>query len=374
MGPQNPICFDKSFGARPRLDRTVVGRLEMNAQDGFEMISRHDQNPYHTPIQESRDLFAAAPNSELKVIPWQRKAAIARACAALPFGGRAYQFLQRRFGRLVSDPTLRLRTAAKLARWVLEAGGSIEGATVLEVGTGHKPIVSLGLALLGAKTVHTMDLHRRLDVQIVRGSLRWMAQNREIIHEHYADLVDSHALDRRLDVLTRHVDEPLECLSALNINYRAPADAVDSGIPYASIDIHLSVTTLEHIPAVGITGIMVEAFRVLTTNGIAVHFIDPSDHFAQTDNTIPLIHFLRYSPQEWDQIASNDFTYCNRLRRSQLTQLLTQLGFRIEREEIVVDSRSVQEIAAGFPLHTSYLGMDPADLSTVEMNVLLRRA
>ena len=134
------------------------------------------------------------------------------------------------------------------------------------------------------------------------------------------------------------------------------------------------MTTLEHIPAVGITGIMAEALRVLSTNGVAVHFIDPSDHFAQTDETIPLINFLRYSPHEWDQIASNDFTYCNRLRRSQLTDMLTQLGFRIEREEIEVDSRSVEEIAAGFPLHSSYLGMDPADLSTVEMNVLLRRA
>jgi hypothetical protein len=187
-------------------------------------------------------------------------------------------------------------------------------------------------------------------------------------------LVDSHGLERRLDVLTRHVDDPLECLAALNINYRAPADAVDSGFPYESIDIHLSVTTLEHIPGIGITGIMAEALRVLSPNGIAVHFIDPSDHFAQMDDTIPLIHFLRYSSQQWDHIASNDFTYCNRLRRSQLTQILRQTGFRIEREEIVVDSRSVQEIAAGFPLHSSYVAMDPADLSTVEMNVLLRRA
>jgi SAM-dependent methyltransferase len=331
------------------------------------------QRPEGTSTYDGQSFSRAVPLVPSKTMPWQRKAAIARLCAALPFGGRAYQFLQRKFGRLTSDPSLRLPTAAKFARWVFDAGGSVEGANVLEVGTGHKPIVAIGLALLGAKTVHTMDLHRRLDIEIVRGSLRWMVQNREIIHDLYADLTGPRALEHRLDVLTRHIDDPLKCLQALNIDYRAPADAVSSGLPPKSIDIHLSVTTFEHIPTVGIAGIMAEARRVLRTSGVAVHFIDPSDHFAQTDDTIPLIHFLRYSPQEWERIANNDFTYCNRLRRSELARLLGHLGFLIEREEVVVDSRSVEEIAAGFPLHSSYLGMDPADLSTIEMNVLLRR-
>jgi hypothetical protein len=305
---------------------------------------------------------------------WQRKAAIARLCAAIPFGRRAYQLIQRRFGRLTSDPSLRLPTAAKIARWVIDAGGSVEGATVFEVGTGHKPIVSLGLALLGAKKVYTLDLHRRLDVRVVRGSLYWIAHHREMIRDLYGDLVDSPALERRLDVLARHADHPFECFRALNVEYRAPADAVASGLPDRSIDIHLSVTTLEHIPPEGITAIMGEAGRILSTNGVAVHFVDPSDHFAQTDDSISLINFLRYSPQEWHEIAGNDFAYCNRLRGSQLTQLLSHSSFRIERQESIVDSRSLAEIKAGFPLHSSYREMEAEDLCTIEMNVLLRHA
>src|SRR3954462_9360740 len=101
------------------------------------------QRPEGTSTYDGQSFSRAVPLVPSKTMPWQRKAAIARLCAALPFGGRAYQFLQRKFGRLTSDPSLRLPTAAKFARWVFDAGGSVEGANVLEVGTGHKPIVAI---------------------------------------------------------------------------------------------------------------------------------------------------------------------------------------------------------------------------------------
>ncbi|MBE9572765.1 MAG: methyltransferase domain-containing protein, partial [Proteobacteria bacterium] len=50
-------------------------------------------------------------------------------------------------------------------------------------------------------------------------------------------------------------------------------------MPDASIDYHISTTVFEHIPGKDIERILNEAKRILKREGIAIHFIDLSDHF-----------------------------------------------------------------------------------------------
>lgn len=72
---------------------------------------------------------------------WQRKAAIMRVCASLPFGDRLYKWGQKRIGCLRPVPMERLPTQVEMAQWLHEQGMTIEGRKFFEVGAGHVPLV-----------------------------------------------------------------------------------------------------------------------------------------------------------------------------------------------------------------------------------------
>jgi len=80
----------------------------------------------------------------------------------------------------------------------------------------------------------------------------------------------------------------------------------------------------------------------------AIHFIDLSDHFKHQDKSITSINFLRYSDEEWDKIAGNEFVYCNRLRASDYLVLFKEAGFDICRHEIQEDEEARKSIRNGF--------------------------
>lgn len=80
-------------------------------------------------------------------------------------------------------------------------------------------------------------------------------------------------------------------LSEVNIVYLAPADAANIGLPDGSVDYHISTTVFEHIPREDIEWILKEAKRILKDDGIAIHFIDLSEHFQHQDKSISTITF-----------------------------------------------------------------------------------
>jgi SAM-dependent methyltransferase len=305
---------------------------------------------------------------------WERKATVARLCAGLPAGDRIYKVIQRRFGGLTGDPADRLPFVPKFAEWITAAGATVQDATVLEVGTGHKPTIPIGFFLLGAKTVYTYDLHRRLDIPLVRQSLRWIVSHRDLIHALLGPFVDGSALDERMGLLRRFAGDPLNCLKEAGIRYVAPADAARTGLEPGSIDLHYSMTTLEHIPAPVITDILREAHRILRPGGLAVHFVDLSDHFSHADGSITAINFLRYSPAEWDRLAGNEFAYTNRLRASELRALYEGAGFRIDAIKQDVDKVSRKALDSGFPVDPAFTSHSAEDLATVNVNAVLRKA
>jgi len=54
----------------------------------------------------------------------------------------------------------------------------------------------------------------------------------------------------------------------------------------ASVDYHISTTVFEHIPKKGVARILKGVKRILKDDGIAIHFIDLSDHFQHQDKSI----------------------------------------------------------------------------------------
>ena len=128
---------------------------------------------------------------------WQTKAKIMKACALLPAGGQLYRLIQKTFGRLRAEPMARIPAQIEMARWILNIGGKIEAKTFFEVGTGHCPIVPIGFFLCGAEHVITVDLHRRLDLGILKKSLVWMVENRDEVCGYYDRLQRGQSLIHR---------------------------------------------------------------------------------------------------------------------------------------------------------------------------------
>lgn len=303
---------------------------------------------------------------------WQRKAAIARICSRLPFGDAIYAQGQKRFGRLRVDPRKRLAMQTEMCRWLRESGRPVEGARFFEVGTGHVPVVPIGFFLAGAAATVTVDLNRRVDWALTGATLQWMADHHQWLGELYLPaIVPTEIFEARLALLQRTCRDPHEFLNAAGIRYLAPQDAAQTSLEPHSIDCHYSVTVLEHIPEPVLRAILREASRLLAPRGVALHFIDPSDHFQHQDSSITAINFLRYSAEEWRRLSGNRFAYCNRLRASDFLALVEDLGFGIARSEATVDPASLDALRSGFKVDAAFTRYGAEDLCTTELKLML---
>jgi hypothetical protein len=130
------------------------------------------------------------------------------------------------------------------------------------------------------------------------------------------------------------------------------------------------MTVLEHVEPEALEGILREARRVLRPGAVALHFVDPGDHFAHADRSISSINFLRYSPAQWRRLAGNEFAYCNRLRASDFLALASRTGLHAVRTEVYVDEAAMAALRGGFPLDESFRRYEAEDLCASSLRVL----
>lgn len=304
---------------------------------------------------------------------WTNKARIMRICGRLPEGGRLYRAIQKKFGRLNVDPMSRLPVQGEMAKRVLESGREIVGRRFFEVGTGHVPVAPIGFFLCGADSVVTVDLHRRMEWGLTRESLEWMAGHRDEVYGALSNAVDEKVFDERFSALIDCQGDPATFFRHAEIEYLAPMDAGHTTLPDKSIDCHFSITVLEHIQKDIIRHIFIEAKRMLKPDGIAVHFVDLSDHFQHQDPSISKINFLRYSEAEWQRIAGNEFAYCNRLRTSDYLELFRRLNFAVVRHETSVDKDSKGAlIQRTIPVNNQFSSYQIDDICSTSLRVLLK--
>jgi SAM-dependent methyltransferase len=305
---------------------------------------------------------------------WKLKAAVQRACAALPLGREAaYYSLQRTFG-LVGDPDVPLmmqRETAMIATELRAHGFDLRDKRVMEIGTGWRVDMPIGLHLCGARSVVTYDLHRYLKPRLVMSAVTALARQRKAVSEIFGEVADPGEVEHRLDRLARAADV-LELFRLAGIEYHAPADATRSGLPSGSVDLHLSYTVLQHVPYPVLVEILREASRVLSSGGLACHHIDLSDQFAQADASISRSNFLRYSDEEWATYSSNQFAYHNRLRVSDYERLYRDAGHQIVGWVTEIDDRSRRELANGFRVADRFRGLTPEVLATDTLRAISR--
>ena len=70
--------------------------------------------------------------------------------------------------------------------------------------------------------------------------------------------------------------------------------------------------------------------------------VDHSDHWQHVDKRISRVNFLKYSDSFFRWTYINSLNYQNRLRHPQYLEMLRKAGFRLVREEHVVDEVSLR--------------------------------
>lgn len=231
-------------------------------------------------------------------------------------------------------------------------GLDLKGRCVLEVGTGHVPLLPLAMWLMGAGRVITIDLNRYVELELVEETLAYLRRHREELVSRFGPLLQP----GRLAALRR----PEDLLAA--IEYQAPADAAATGLAAGSVDLHCSYTVLEHIPPSALQRILAESRRLLAPGGLAVHCVDYSDHFSHGDARLSAIHFLRHSERTWRWLAGHRFMYCNRLRHPEMQALFEAAGLVLQAVDPQHDERVARELPQ-LPLHADFRHWPPEVLA-----------
>lgn len=320
-----------------------------------------------------------APGGEKLVsMNWKIKAFIQKVVALLParLGEPIYYLLQRKLGNLRRvDPFSRFEAGVKMAKLVQKHGGEISDRQVLEIGTGWRVNTALALWLLGTDVV-TVDLNRFLKPELVSEDIRQLVAARGRVEALVAPLELRPDRWEALVCVARTGLRTIEDVWAAlpGITYLAPRDAsrlkeYGEGYFYGSF----TYATLEHIAPQTLQAIFLEVARLSDPQGLGVHMVDHSDHFAHADSAISSVHFLRYTPEQWARIGGNRFAYCNRLRSSEVAAIFKDSGFCLLEVQPRLDVQAAERIEAGLdPLWSGFAALPAHEVAVLDTWYVMR--
>jgi len=283
---------------------------------------------------------------------WRLKACALAVLSRVPAGRRVYLALQAFAGTTQLKADVRLRSAIELVSMIREAGRDPHGLVVLEVGTGWHPFVPVLLHLIGADRIITIDKNPWLSWSAASQTFAALGDRIDTIAQGLA--VDVGNIRTRYEEAAKGRAHDLHGLmSALNIDYRYPVSAEHTLLPDASIDVVCSSNVLEHLTPETLRGLHAESRRILKPGGLAVHRLNPGDHYSGSDKSISSVNFLQYSERRW-RLYGSGLAYHNRLRCSQHRQILEDARF-----SVLVDRRRVDDDALAL-LRAGHIALDRA--------------
>jgi SAM-dependent methyltransferase len=275
-------------------------------------------------------------------VRWLAKAALQKLFSGLPRGQRLNYLFQRYVSRgLPHSPekmVRRFKTAVEYAHAARRLGPLPRGpATAYEFGAGQDLVVALGLYALGIERQSLADLRPIAD---------W-------------DLIN-HAMDQlraRWDRLTALAGRPLrpfppgpitnnrELRRGLGIDYLAPMDARDTGLPAGGYGLVSSCHVLEHIPAEMLAPILRECRRLVSPSGVICHVWNMQDHYADFDPSISVYNFLTLGDSAW-RLVNSGLHFQNRLRLPDYMELFARAGLRVVHQWVRwPDERDLDQLA-----------------------------
>ncbi len=206
---------------------------------------------------------------------WQTKAKIHSALDRAPFGSQLYYLLQRRvIGSLPRKYDPKYLSYLEWHRQNITSGpNDLARTTVFEFGVGWDLFYNIALYCYGCDKQILVDLNRFAKIELINHEIDRLSK------------LDNPGFVRRPPGRIRKLDD----LAAMGIDYRAPADARDTGLPPESVDVVISTNTMEHVPFDDLAAILREAHRLLRRNGIISARVDYADHYYYADKSMAII-------------------------------------------------------------------------------------
>lgn len=273
---------------------------------------------------------------------WRWKVGRQAVLARVPFGQGLRRAKRKLFGYAPDPANLRdtMDGWTQMRHGLERANGRLEGATILEIGTGWFPTIPILQCLAGAKRVIMSDLHPHLDDVSFAAALDFLRQ--------------ACPDEPRLREIRTRRDLPL--------TYLAPFD-VDA-LPDGSIDLVTSRTVLEHIPPEDLRGLLQALRPKLSPGGLMLHLVDHSDHLEHADKSISKINFLTWSDRKHRLVNRLTREGENRLRHHEYPGLFAEAGYRVLLEEDQVHEPT-RRLAPSLPLQPRYAAMTAEQLATM---------
>jgi SAM-dependent methyltransferase len=257
----------------------------------------------------------------------------------------------------------------QMVHMLRKVGVEIDGAVVLELGSGWKPVIPLIFRAAGAKQVILTDSERLLDARLLTSIASQLASRADYLGSQLdisADLVASR--------LAATYSEGLEsACEKLSLAYLAPIET--HCLPYrqGEIDVIISRAVLEHVPRETLRKIILEFARILLPGrGYMCHIVDNSDHWAHVDRRLSLINFLRYPTSVWKWFALNPLDYTNRMRHSEYIELMSATGFSVVTDESEPDQSALSDLSV-IPVAAEFRDKEAADLAVLTSRLVAVR-
>lgn len=260
---------------------------------------------------------------------WRIKGVVQGVLSFVPGGSAVNDALQRAAGGRRDEShhiDLKFRADWLVQMKLLnELGIGVRDRDLLEIGTGWLPVFPLCFALAGARRCYTYDLHRHMNLVVVPKALHELERHLPEIAQASGEAES--AVRARWQRLCAAGDGRA-ILDAAGIDYRAPADATQTGLPDGCVAVVFSNSVLEHVSTAVLEPMMRESGRILQHDGISLHSVNCGDHYAYFDRTITPIHYLRFSESQWRK-WNNDLLYQNRLRPVDFVEAARSAGLEI---------------------------------------------
>jgi len=242
-------------------------------------------------------------------------------------------------------------------------GRPLEDTVAYEFGTGWDLAIPLSYAALGVGRQVLVDIRPNLRLELVNATIRSLARQSEALAE---------VVGRGLrDLGPADVASAGELRARFGIEYHAPRDARETGLPAGSVDLVTSTNTLEHVPREAIGPTLREAARLLRPDGVLSFRIDMQDHTSYVDPRRSPYDYLRYSERAW-RFLSPKLEYENRLRLPDYRTLFVEAGLAVVDETVSRPRPEHLAALAQVPLAPRFRRYAPEDLAARALGVVLR--
>jgi SAM-dependent methyltransferase len=305
---------------------------------------------------------------------WRAKGVLQKLLGNVPGGEQAHYLLQRRFGGLrgfTREFDIKMDDWRLMAGHLHQAGLSIAGARLFEIGSGWYPTFPFACYLAGARQVITVDLNRHIKHDLVRDCAVNLGRHTRLIAE--ASGCPEEDVQRRQRRLAEQLQHSSDVGAATDgvVSYEAPADASATTLPSQGLDCVFSNSVLEHVLPAAVDAIFREAMRILTPGGIMFHSVNCGDHYAYVDRTINQLNYLKYSDREWRR-WDNAFLYQNRMRAYEFVDRAVDAGFDIVLNTECAREKRLAELAA-MQVHPQFAHIPPERLCVTSIDFIGRK-